>query len=147
MAVIELSHVMPAVWSGLVQLLVLGIAGFVANIIYRRFRERSTARQQLLKEIDEFSVQMFKPRKLYQVMIDKAEVLLPGVCTADERESRRLAAIHQCLQEVVSATGRFRTLQVEIISLYGFNLDLLAHYLAIWDYLRELRRRMESGES
>ena len=40
-----------------------------------------------------------------------------------------------------------RTFQVKIIQVYGFNMDLLAHYLAIWRFTKEMRRKMEKGES
>jgi hypothetical protein len=80
-------------------------------------------------------------------MIDRAPALLAGVATPEQREARRLEAIHQALEDLVVATGRFRTLQVEVIRLYGYNPDLLARYLAIWRYLKEVRRRMEAGEA
>ncbi len=44
-----------AFWTTVSQLIVVGVAGFVANIIYKRYRDLSTARQELLKNIDEFS--------------------------------------------------------------------------------------------
>jgi hypothetical protein len=47
----------------------------------------------------------------------------------------------------VAATGRFRTLQVEIIRLYGYEMNLLAYYLAIWRYLKYIRRQIERGQS
>ncbi len=136
-----------AFWTAVSQLFVVGVAGFVANIIYRRYRDLSTARQELLKNIDEFSHALYKPRKLYQVMIDCTTDLLPTVCTPNEREVRRLDTIHEALADLVSATGRFRTFQVEIIRLYGYNMDLLSHYLAIWRYLKFTRRCMERGVS
>lgn len=136
-----------AFWSAVFQLLVLAIVGLVANVIYRRFRDRSTAREDLLNEIDQFSVQLYKPRKMYQIMIEQPENLLAQVCTPEHREVYRLQSIHQSLQELTDATGRFRTLQVALIGLYGFNMDLLAHYLAIWSYLKDLRHKMEKGQS
>jgi len=136
-----------AIWSAISQLAVLAIVGFVANIVIRRFREVSTARQDLLKEIDAFSISLYKPRKIYQVMIDRCGDLLTGISNPDQRECARLEAIHKSLAEVVDATGRLRTFQVKIIQLYGYDIDLLAHYLAIWRYMKEIRRRMERGES
>jgi hypothetical protein len=134
-----------AFWTALGQLVVVGVVGFVANIVYKRYRDLSTARQELLKNIDEFSHALYKPRKLYQVMVDLTTDLLPDVCTHRERELRRLETIHQALADLVAATGRFRTFQVEIIRLYGYNMDLLSHYLAIWHYLKRTRRCMERG--
>jgi hypothetical protein len=136
-----------ALWNGLAQLIVLAIVGFVANIVIRRFKEVSTARQELLDQIDQFSIHLYKPRKIYQVMIDRRADLLCEISNPGEREACRLAAIHQALYELVDATGRLRTFQVKIIQLYGYNIDLLAHYLAIWRYMKEVRRRMEKGES
>jgi hypothetical protein len=135
-----------AVWNGLSQLAVLGIVGVVANIVIRRFREVSTARQELLDAIDEFSIHLYKPRKIYQIMIDGKECLLPGVCDADQRDRRRLESLHEALGGFVDATGRLRTLQVKIVQLYGYDIDLLGHYVAIWRYMKELRLRMERGE-
>jgi hypothetical protein len=136
-----------ALWAGVSQLFVVGMAGFVANIIYKRYRDLSVSRQELLKNIDEFSVALYRPRKLYQVMIERATDLLCDIGTPGEREVRRLEAIHQTLADLVTATGRFRTLQVEIIRLYGYEMDLLAHYLAIWRHLKYIRRQMERGKS
>jgi hypothetical protein len=141
------SAVESAFWGGVSQLVVLAIVGVAANIIYRRFRDLSTGRQELLEDIDAFSLALYTPRKLYQIMVDRAPDLLAGVCTPEQREVRRLEALHQALADLVAAAGRFRTLQVEIIRLYGYNLDLLARYLAIWRYLKEVRRRMEKGEA
>ena len=136
-----------AFWTAISQLIVVGVAGFVANIVYKRYRDLSTARQELLKNIDEFSHAMYKPRKLYQVMIDRTSDLLPDLCTHQERDVRRLETIHQAMAELVAATGRFRTFQVEIIRLYGYNMDLLSPYLAIWRYLKYTRHCMERGAS
>jgi hypothetical protein len=136
-----------AFWTAAGHLVVVGVAGFVANILYKRYRDLATSRQELLKNIDEFSFALYKPRKLYQVMIDLTTDLLPEVCTAREREVRRLETIHQAMSDLVAATGRFRTFQVEIIRLYGYNMELLSHYLAIWRYLKHTRRRMERGAS
>jgi hypothetical protein len=134
-----------SLWSAVFNLVVLTVVGVVANLIYRRFRDLMTARQELLDDIDQFSLDLYKPRKLYQIMIDRAPDLLAGVATPEQRECRRLEAIHRTLEDIVVATGRFRTLQVEIIRLYGYNMDLLSRYLAIWRYLKEVRRRMEAG--
>jgi hypothetical protein len=136
-----------AFWTAVGQLLVVGVAGFVANILYKRYRDLSTARQDLLKNIDEFSRELYTPRKLYQVMIDRTSQLLPDMCTPHERDVRRLETIHQAMADLVAATGRFRTFQVEILRLYGYNLDLLSHYLAIWRFLKHTRRCMERGAS
>jgi hypothetical protein len=45
-----------SLWSAACNLAVLAIAGVVANLIYRRFRDRMTARQELLDDIDQFSL-------------------------------------------------------------------------------------------
>lgn len=137
----------PALFHALSQLAVIGIAGFFANIIIRRYKEVMTAREDLLKDIDQFGIQIYKPRKIYEAMIDRCQELLPSVCNAEEREKRRLETIHRVLDELVDATGRLRTFQVKIVQVYGFNMDLLAHYLAIWRFTKEMRRKMEKGES
>lgn len=135
-----------AIYSALAQLSVIAIVGFVANIVYRRLRDRSTSRLDLLDEIDEFSIQLYKPRKVYQVMMDGGEHFLAGISSPEQREARRLQTAHEVLVEWIAASGRFRTLQVEIIRLYGYDMDLLGRYLAIWQFLREMRCRMERCE-
>ena len=67
------------------------------------------------------------------------------MCTPHERDARRLEPIHRAMADLVAATGRFRTFQVEILRMYGYNMDLLSHYLAIWRFLKYTRRRMEKG--
>jgi hypothetical protein len=147
MFAVDWSAVEKAFWPALFQLIVLGIVGFVANIVYRRFRETSTARQELLDEIDEFSIRLYKPRKVYQIMMECPQGLSAAACAAEEREGQRLATVHRALEEFVEAVGRFRTVQVRLVRLYGYHLELAAHYLAIWRYLKEIRQHMERGES
>lgn len=137
----------PAIFHAISQLTVIAVAGFFANIIIRRFKEVTTARLELLNEIDQFSIHLYKPRKIYEAMTDRGKDLLAGICNTEEREKKRLETIHQALYELVDASGRLRTFQVKIVQLYGFDMDLLAHYLAIWRYTKEMRRTMEKGES
>jgi hypothetical protein len=133
-------------WQGVFQLLSLGIVAFFGNIIYRRYRERDTARQDLLNEIDQFTVALYKPRKVYQGMLSTDPDLLAGMADP-QRQIRRIEIIEESLEELTAVTGRFRSLQVNIVPLYGYHEELFSYYLAIWRYLKEIRRRMERREN
>src|SRR5262249_46556286 len=93
----------PAFWSAFYQLLVVAIVGLVGNVIYRRFRDLATACEDLLQHIDEFSRSLYKPRKLYQVCINRGSDLLAGICSAEERDFRRLETIHHALADLIDA--------------------------------------------
>lgn len=137
----------PGFWQGVFQLVGLGVIAFGINIVYQRFRARSTARQELVDEIDEFTVSLYRPRKVYQSLLDRTHDPLDGIADAGLREARRQELRHRQYEDLVSAVGRFRSLQVKIVPLYGYHLDLFGHYLAIWRYLKEIRKRMEGRES
>lgn len=51
------------------------------------------------------------------------------------------------MEDLVSATGQFRALQVKLIPLYGHDVEIFGHYMAIWRYLKEIRRRMGKAET
>jgi len=127
-------------------LISLGIVAFFGNIVYRRHRERDTARKDLLNEIDQFTINLYKPRKIYQAMVDADPDPLQGL-DGPLREARRFEIIQKSLEEFVAVVGRFRSLQVTIVPLYGYHEELFSYYLAIWRYLKEIRRRMECRES
>lgn len=134
-------------WGGVFQLVALGIIAFWVNFVYQRFRELSTARQELIEEIDQFAIRMYKPRKVYQAMIDRTHDPLAGIADPVQRETQRTQTIQRSLGKLISAISRFRALQVKIVPLYGFHIDVFGHYLAIWRFLKEMRRRMEGRET
>jgi hypothetical protein len=60
---------MNALWAGFAQLAVLAVAAIIGNVVYRRVQDRSQARRDLITEIHDFTVHLYKPRKLYQICI------------------------------------------------------------------------------
>jgi hypothetical protein len=136
-----------AAWGGLFQLLVISLAAFFVNILYQRFREHSAARQQLIDEIDQFTIRLYKPRKMYQILMASSPETLTQFADPDEREAWRTRMIQRYLGEFVEAVGRFRAVQVKLVALYGHHQELFAFYLAIWRYLKEIRQRMEGKRS
>ncbi|MEE2644167.1 MAG: hypothetical protein VYD19_04485 [Myxococcota bacterium] len=60
-------------WSGVFELIALGLVAGAVNLVYQRQRERSAARRQLGQEIDQFLTQLYAPRKLYQLHLSRAE--------------------------------------------------------------------------
>lgn len=124
-------------WSGVFELVAIGLVAGWVNLIYQRIRSRQALRSDLIDEIDQFSAALYKPRKLYHHLLG-----LPS----SERVNRE-AELLRCLEELTSAAGRFRALQVKLIPLFGFDVEMLAHYLAVWRAIREVRKRMERAES
>lgn len=136
-----------AFWSGVFQVLSLALVGVWVTVVYQRFRARAAARQTLIDEINQFAIRLYKPRKLYQAMTEESPALLAAMPDAARRQSRRIAMMHRSLEQLIGTIGRLRALQVKIIPLYGYHIELFGHYLAIWRYLKEIRHRMEKCES
>jgi hypothetical protein len=143
----EASALENAAWQCLAQVVALGVVGFFVNILYQRYRQRATARQELIDDVDTFTARLYKPRKIYQAVLDTAPDLLAGIDDGAQRECRRVEMLQRCLEEFVEVTGRFRAIQVKLVPLYGFHVELFGYYLAIWRYLKEVRRRMEQRQS
>ena len=133
----EASPLESAIWQCVGQVVALGIVGFFVNILYQRYRQRATARQELIDNLDTFTERLSKPRKIYQAVLNPTADLLAGITYTTQRECRRVEVLQRCLEDMVEATGRFRTIQVKIVPLYGFHVELFAYYLAIWRYLEE----------
>lgn len=136
-----------AFWQGLFQLLALAIIAAFGTFIYQRRQARYRLRDELIDSINQFAIDLYKPRKLYQAIIDQTCDPLAQLTDAAQREARRLQTIYQALEDVVAATGQFRVLQVKLIPLYGHDPEIFAHYMAIWRYLKEVRDRMGRSES
>jgi hypothetical protein len=134
-------------WSGVFQLVALGVVAFWMQFVYQRFRHRTDSRQELIDEIDDFTVTAYKPRKLYILAINRTTDMFAGIADGAAREVRRAELIQQCVNDLVEAIGKFRALQVKIVPLYGYNNELFGYYMAIWRYLKEVRKRMQAGES
>jgi hypothetical protein len=134
-------------WQGVFQLVALSIAAAFATFIWQRLRARYTLRQELIDGINNFAVSLYKPRKLYQAIIDQSCDPLGKTIESNHRDARRLEVVYRALEEVTAATGQFRALQVKIIPLYGHDLEIFAFYTAIWRYLKEVRHRMERSET
>ncbi len=134
-------------WQGFFQLLALAVAAAFGTFIYQRRRARYTLREELIDSINQFAINLYKPRKLYQAIIDQSCDPLASLADSSLREARRLETIYRALEEVVAATGEFRVIQVKLIPLYGHDPEIFAYYLAIWRDLKEVRDRMGKSES
>jgi hypothetical protein len=131
-------------WAGIFELCALGfVAGWV-NLVYQRIRSRQDLRRDLIDEIDAFSTDLYKPRKIYQYILQEQNKKQEG----RDRASPVIDHPHQlsCLEAFTDAAGRFRAIQVKLVPLFGFDIELFAHYLAVWQAVREVRKRMERGE-
>jgi hypothetical protein len=138
---------LPALWAGVFHLVGLAIVGLWVTFIYQRYRTLAVARQELIDEIDQFAVRLYKPRKLYLAMMEESPALLNCIPDAAQRQAHRAALMEQCLAELIDAIGRLRSFQVKMVPLYGYHVELFGHYLAIWRYVKEVRYRMEQGQS
>lgn len=134
-------------WQGFFQLVALAIVAGFGTFVYQRLRARYAARDALVDAINQFAVSLYKPRKLYQSVIDRTCDPLAGEADGASRGARHLETIYRALEEVVASTGQFRALQVKVIPLYGHDLEVFAYYMAIWRYLKEIRHRMGKGET
>jgi hypothetical protein len=134
-------------WGGIFQLLTLGLVAVIANLVYRRYRQRADARQELIDAIDQFTIRLYQPRKIYQLLTTPGHPLLSRVADPQHLEAWRARKIERTLEQLVAAIGRFRALQVKLVPLFGYHAELFAYYLAIWRYLKEVRERMERLES
>jgi hypothetical protein len=134
-------------WGGFFEMIALAIVAFWVNIVYQRFRGKQKRKQDLIDEIDAFSYALYKPRKMYQALLDHPE-MLQSIPNESDREIQRTLFLQQYLAEMTEAAGRFRSLQVQLVPLFGFDKELFAYYLAIWRYLRTMRKKkMEKQES
>ncbi len=101
----------------------------------------------MIDSINQFAISLYKPRKLYQAIIDQSCDPLANSADSFHRDARRLETIYRALEEVVAATGQFRVVQVKLIPLYGHDLEIFGYYMAIWRYLKEIRHRMGRSET
>ena len=124
-------------WGGIFELLALGLVAGWVNLVYQRIRSRQDLRRDLIDEIDQFSTALYKPRKIYQFLLEQKDS-----AQTDLMQAERL----QCLREFTDAAGRFRAIQVKLVPLFGFDIEVFAHYLAVWNAIREVRKRMEKGD-
>ncbi len=134
-------------WEGVFQLLALAIVAAFGTFIYQRRQARYALREELIESINQFAIKLYKPRKLYQAIIDQTCDPLANLTNSSHREEQRLETIYRALDEVVAATGQFRVVQVKLIPLYGHDREIFGYYMAIWRYLKEIRHRMGRSET
>ena len=77
-------------WGGVFELIALGLVAGWVNLVYQRIRSRQDLRRDLIDEIDQFSTALYRPRKLYQFLLEQSD----GV-EANTLQSERLL----CLRE------------------------------------------------
>jgi hypothetical protein len=136
-----------AFWQGGFQLAGLIIVAGFGTFIYQRRQARLKLREELIDSINQFAIRLYKPRKLYQAILDQTCDPLAHGAEPAQREARRLKMLYRALEEVVAATGQFRVLQVKLIPLYGHDPEIFGYYMAIWRYLKEVRGRMGRSET
>jgi hypothetical protein len=141
------SAIVQGFWEGVFQLLALAIVAAFGTFIYQRRQARYALREELIESINQFAINLYKPRKLYQAIIDQTCDPLANLIDSSQREEQRLEMIYRALDEVVAATGQFRVVQVKLIPLYGHNREIFGYYMAIWRYLKEIRHRMGRSET
>jgi hypothetical protein len=142
--------IIEAFWQGLFggifELLVLSAVAFFVNIIYQRKQDLARAKRDLIDEIDDFSNSFYAPRKSYQSLID--DPALFGELLDEQNKKIYLhQAMYDQLNEITQAIGRFRAIQVKIVPLFGYDIEIFAYYLAIWKYLKLIRSKMERRQS
>src|SRR6185437_1165718 len=79
-------------WQGVFQLLSLSIVALFGNLVYQRIRHRYAAREEIIDEIDQFTISLYRPRKIYQMYVayeGKPQDLLADIPSPVEREDRR----------------------------------------------------------
>jgi len=134
-------------WQGAFQLLALALVAAFGTLIYQRRQARYALRDELIDSINQFAISLYRPRKLYQAIIDQTCDPLAHCADSSHREARRLETIYRALEDVVAATGQFRALQVKLIPLYGHDSEIFGYYMAIWRYLKDVRDRMGQAET
>lgn len=130
-------------WGGIFELIALGLVAGWVNLGYQRIRSRQALRQDVIEEIDAFSTALYKPRKMYQMILEHEA---KGSESNEHREILGRPELMRCLEDFTEAAGRFRALQVKLVPLFGFDEEIFAHYLAVWSAIRDVRKRMERGE-
>jgi hypothetical protein len=133
-------------FEGLFHLVLMVVLVGLAGKLYRRYRDAAAAKQRLITAVDEFTTAVYKPRKLYQRLLARTTPP-PDSTDAANWAAWRNDRIEHLFEEFVAAIGRFRSLQVNLVELFGHDPDLFGYYLAIWRYLKEVRDRMERRES
>lgn len=133
-------------WSGVFELITLSIVAFFVNIIYQKKQDLARAKRDLIDEIDDFSNSFYHPRKTYQSLIEEP-AKFSNLLDEKEFKFQQYTAIQKLLYEITESIGRFRAIQVKIVPLFGYDIELFAYYLAIWKYLKQIRKKMENQES
>ena len=133
-------------WGGIFEVIALGIVGFWVNVVYHKVQVRKKQRQMLVDDLDRFSTALYPPRKLYQALIDRPEIIA-HIQDEKERDLYKMNLLNQYLGELTHCAGQFRALQVQLIPLFGYHIKLFAYYMAIWRYVRQLRKRMEQKQT
>jgi hypothetical protein len=77
-------------WQGVFQLAGLIIVTGFGTFIYQRRQARLKLREELIDSINQFAIQLYKPRKLYQAILDQTCDPLAQVAEPAQREARRL---------------------------------------------------------
>ena len=146
MGLFESEAFLEGLWGGIFEVIALGIVGFWVNVVYHRVQVRKKQRQMLVDDLDRFSTALYPPRKLYQALLDRPEIIA-YIQDEQERDLYKMNLLNQYLGELTQCAGQFRALQVQLIPLFGYHIKLFAYYMAIWRYIRQVRKRMEQKQT
>lgn len=134
-------------WQGFFELVALGIVAYFVNVLYAGHTNRTQKKQEIIDELDEFVISLWKPRKIYSLLKDGKLDFLNHLPSQETKALEQFRLKTQAFHDLLDSIGRLRAVQIKIITFFGFQTELLAHFMAIWFYLKEVRRRMEQGET
>ena len=108
-------------WGGVFELVALGGVAAWVNLIYQGIQSRQQRRRDLIDEIDAFSHNLYKPRKLYQSTLERplAESIA-GALTEAERAELPTVRTNITKLSLIHVTSRTRSssLRTNVSSLF-----------------------------
>lgn len=134
-------------WQGVFELLALAIVGYFINVLYASYTSRSRKKQEIIDELDRFVTNLWKPRKIYYLLQEDKLNFLNVLESEETRKLQKHRLLAKAFDDLLESIAQFRAVQIKIVTFFGLHVELLAHFMTIWFYLKEVRRRMERGET
>ena len=141
------SEFLQGFWQGVFELISLCVVAHFVNDLIARRTSRSSKKQEIIDELDEFVISLWKPRKLYTLILEEKLSFMQAITSPEARALKSFELRYQAFEKLLDSIGRLRSVQIKIVTFFGFEVELLAHFTAIWKYLKEIRRRMEKNET
>jgi hypothetical protein len=135
-----------AAWQGFFELVALSLVAYFVHVLFAKRSNRLRKRQEIIDELDTFVSHLWKPRKLYSSLQEKKLNFLISL-DPSQQKLKTFEIQYEILNDLLESIGQFRSVQIKLIHFYGFHIELLAHFTAIWLYLKEVRQRIESNET